>query len=382
MSKAVNDATLKKAGDLFQYYIALRNCFNMKSGDKLQIEVNGDVSLISSIVKSSFQIEVKHHFGEHSLSDRNIDFWKTLSNWYTEYDRISIFSSLVLYTTSTIGLESPFYGWNNKKQSEKLSVLLSIGTVKKKDENNFRKYYNKIFDEEIYDKDKLEDILSRFTIEYNQNKISDISKEFDCYVGHIPKDNRDNYIGALLGRILSVVKEPPHIWELSREEFDKILQQESAAYSNSDEKPLPDTFNDDDIPVYEKETLINKNFVEEIKKIEHYDEIQTAILDYWKTNMTILNFFKEDFLYNRSLDKYREDLSYRLKQKKNISVIKNRRKSREEQIENSQILYSEVMLWEVNDFGSIIKNQYYFQRGVIHNIVDDKEFSWDVGEKK
>lgn len=98
--------------------------------------------------------------------------------------------------------------------------------------------------------------------------------------------------------------------------------------------------------------------------------------------MTILNFFKEDFLYNRSLDKYREDLSYRLKQKKNISVIKNRRKSREEQIENSQILYSEVMLWEVNDFGSIIKNQYYFQRGVIHNIVDDKEFSWDVGEKK
>lgn len=382
MSKAVNDATLKKAGDLFQYYIALRNCFNMKSGDKLQIEVNGDVSLISSIVESSFQIEVKHHFGEHSLSDRNIDFWKTLSNWYTEYDRISIFSSLVLYTTSTIGLESPFYDWNNKKQSEKLSVLLSIGTVKKKDENNFRKYYNKIFDEEIYDKDKLEDILSRFTIEYNQNKISDISKEFDCYVGHIPKDNRDNYIGALLGRILSVVKEPPHIWELSREEFDKILQQESAAYSNSDEKPLPDTFNDDDIPVYEKETLINKNFVEEIKKIEHYDEIQTAILDYWKTNMTILNFFKEDFLYNRSLDKYREDLSYRLKQKKNISVIKNRRKSREEQIENSQILYSEVMLWEVNDFGSIIKNQYYFQRGVIHNIVDDKEFSWDVGEKK
>lgn len=380
MSKAVNDATLKKAGDLFQYYIALRNCFNMKSGDKLQIEVNGDVSLISSISGSAFQIEVKHHFGEHSLSDRNIDFWKTLSNWYIEYDRISIFSSLVLYTTSTIGLESPFYDWNNKKQSEKLSVLLSIGTVEKKDENTFRKYYNKIFDKKVYDKDKLEDILSRFTIEYNQNKISDISKEFDRYVGHIPKENRDNYIGALLGRILSVVKEPPHIWELSREEFDKILQQESVAYSNSGEKPLPDTFNDDDIPVYEKETLINKNFVEEIKKIEHYDEIQPAILDYWKTNMTIINFFKEDLLYNRSLDKYRDDLSYRLKQKKNISVIKSRRKSREEQIENSQILYSEVMLWEVNDFGSIIKNQYYFQRGVIHTIVDDKEFSWDVGE--
>ncbi|MCR1874499.1 hypothetical protein NSA45_01390 [Paraclostridium bifermentans] len=380
MSKAVYDATLKKAGDLFQYYIALRNCFNMKSGDKLQIEVNGDVSLISSISGASFQIEVKHHFGEHSLSDRNIDFWKTLSNWYMEYDRISIFSSLVLYTTSTIGLESPFYDWNNKKQSEKLSVLLSIGTVEKKDENIFRKYYNKIFDKEVYDKDKLEDILSRFTIEYNQNKISDISKEFDCYVGHIPKDNRDNYIGALLGRILSVVKEPPHIWELSREEFDKILQQESVAYSNSGEKPLPTIFNDEDISEYEKETLINKNFVEEIKKIECNDEIQLAILDYWKTSMTIINFFNEDFLYNQSLEKYRDDLSYKLKHQKKISVIKSRRKSREEQIENSQILYSEVMSWDVRDFESIIKNQYYFQRGIIHTIVDAKEFSWDVGE--
>ncbi|EQK42657.1 hypothetical protein C672_1601 [[Clostridium] bifermentans ATCC 638] len=380
MSKAVNDATLKKAGDLFQYYIALRNCFNMKSGDKLQIEVNGDVSLISSISGFSFQIEVKHHFGEHFLSDRNIDFWKTLSNWYVEYDRISIFSSLVLYTTSTIGLESPFYDWNNKKQDEKLSLLLNIGNVEKKDENTFRKYYNKIFDKEVYDKDKLEDILSRFTIEYKQNKILDISKEFDCYVGHIPKDNRDNYIGALLGRILSVVKEPPHIWELSREEFDEILQQESVAYSNSGEKPLPTIFNDEDISEYEKETLVNKNFVEEIKKIEYDDEIQLAILDYWKTSMTIINFFNEDFLYNQSLEKYRDDLSYKLKHQKKISVIKSRRKSREEQIENSQILYSEVMSWDVRDFESIIKNQYYFQRGIIHTIVDVKEFSWDVGE--
>ncbi|WEV08846.1 hypothetical protein [Clostridium perfringens] len=58
MSRAVNDATLKKAGDVFQYYIALRNCFNMKNGDKIQIEINGDVSLISEKPEDSFQIEV------------------------------------------------------------------------------------------------------------------------------------------------------------------------------------------------------------------------------------------------------------------------------------------------------------------------------------
>lgn len=381
MCIAVNDATLKKAGDIFQYYIALRNCFNMKSGDKIQIEVNGDVSLISSTSRDSFQIEVKHHFGDHSLSDRNIDFWKTLSNWYIEYDRISIFSSLILYTTSIISSESPFYNWNNKKQDEKLAVLLNIGLVVKKDENTFRKFYNKIFDKVVYEEHKLNNILSRFNIEHTQNKISGISKEFDCYVGHIPEENRDHYIGAILGRILAFVKDPPHRWELTRKEFDQILQQESSAYSNSGEKPLPVIFADEEIPEDKKEKLLNKNFVEEIKKIQYDEEIQDAILDYWKTNMTVIKYFREDFLYNRSLPQYKRTLSNKLKHTKKISVIKSKNKSREEEIENSQILYSEVMLWEVNDFGSIIKNQDYFQRGIIHNIVDDKAFSWDVGEK-
>ena len=35
-----------------------------------------------------------------------------------------------------------------------------------------------------------------------------------------------------------------------------------------------------------------------------------------------------------------------------------------------------------NDFGSIIRNQGYFQRGVIHNIVDETDFKWKVGEEK
>jgi hypothetical protein len=39
------------------------------------------------------------------------------------------------------------------------------------------------------------------------------------------------------------------------------------------------------------------------------------------------------------------------------------------------------MKWDAKDFESIIRNQGYFQRGIIHTIVDDDEFNWDVGEK-
>ena len=75
MTRAVNDATLQKAGDIYQYLIALRDCFELNDGDTLQIETNGDVSIIND-VGGRFQREVKHHFGNTSISDRDIDFWK------------------------------------------------------------------------------------------------------------------------------------------------------------------------------------------------------------------------------------------------------------------------------------------------------------------
>ena len=77
MTRAVNDATLQKAGDIYQYLIALRDCFELNDGDTLQIETNGDVSIIND-VGGRFQREVKHHFGNTSISDRDIDFWKKL----------------------------------------------------------------------------------------------------------------------------------------------------------------------------------------------------------------------------------------------------------------------------------------------------------------
>lgn len=79
LTKAVNDATQNKVGDMYQYLVALRDCFELNEGDILQIETNGDVSIIND-AGGRFQKEVKHHFGKKSISDRDIDFWKTLAN--------------------------------------------------------------------------------------------------------------------------------------------------------------------------------------------------------------------------------------------------------------------------------------------------------------
>lgn len=47
MDRAVNDATLNQAGNVYQYLVALKDCYELMEGDTLQIEVNGDVSVIN-----------------------------------------------------------------------------------------------------------------------------------------------------------------------------------------------------------------------------------------------------------------------------------------------------------------------------------------------
>lgn len=380
MKKAVNDATLNKAGDIYQYLIALRDCFELNDGDTLQIEINGDVSIINDS-GGRFQREVKHHFKDKSMSDRDIDFWKTLANWYEDYGRIKDFSNYILSTTARIPKKSLFYEWNKKKAEEKLKYLKEIGKINKVREENFRKQYNRIFGVS-YNEPRLLAILNKFTIEDAKNSITGISKEFSKYVGHIPLENRDGYIGALLGEILIKVKNPPHRWEVTKAVFDEILRMQSSSYVIEGKAPLPDIYAKTEVPQSEVTILKQKKFVSAIQEIQHNRMISYAMSDYWKATLTIAGYFKDNLMYLKSLEAYEENLSEKMKYKKDNSRLDAEGTTAEEKIKLSKKFYNEVMGWEANDFGSIISNQGYFQRGVIHNIVETKDFKWKVGEEK
>lgn len=379
MAKAVNDATEQKAGDIYQYLIALRDCFELDGNDTLQIEVNGDVSIISGN-SGKFQKEVKHHFGKTFLGDRDIDFWKTLANWYEDYERIKNFHSLILYSTSGIRTTSPFYGWNELTAENKLAKLEKIGSITKEREKGFREQYTRIFNEG-YNKDRLLEILDKFTIASSRTNIVGISDEFSKFVGHIPKENRDSYIGALLGRIMILLKNPPHRWEVSRTSFDKMLQDESAAYGDARSKPLPTEFAQCVVPSDEENALKEKRFVKAIMDIDYSPMIPSAVQDYWKTDMTIAKYFRDDFTYLSSLETYKGDLSQKLMYAKEEKKLDAAGKPEAEKILLSKHLYLQAMQWEAMDFGSIIRNQGFFQHGVIHNVVDDGDFEWKVGDE-
>lgn len=380
MTRAVNDATLQKVGDIYQYLIALRDCFELDDGDILQIETNGDVSIIND-VGGRFQKEVKHHFSNKSFSDRDIDFWKTLANWYIDYERVKNFSNYILSTTSTIQTNSPFYGWNNLENTEKLKRLKDIGAISKEKEETFRVQYNRIFDDSNYESRLLE-VLDKFTIEAAKTSINGISNEFSKFIGHIPSENRDGYIGALLGEILIKVKDPPHKWEVTKSIFDEIQQVQSAAYGTKGTAPLPNEYAKAVVPKDKITTLEQKKFVASIREIKYDKMIPKAMSDYWKADLTVAKYFRDNLMYLESLDSYMEDLAAKMQYSKSNSDLDAEGATEEKQIKISKQLYNDVMSWDAKDFGSIIRNQGYFQRGIIHNIVDETDFKWKVGEEE
>ena len=380
MARAINDATLQKIGDLYQQLIALKDCFELTDGDILQIEKDGDVSIIND-KGGRFQKEVKHHFGNKAVSARDIDFWKTLANWYVEYERVKNFSHYILSTTASISENSPFFRWNDLSKEEKLKRLKDVGSVNKKNETTFRKQYNRIFGKN-YDESRLLNILNKFTIEAVKPSIDGISNEFSRYIGHIPPENRDRYIGSVLGAILIKVKDPPHKWEVTRSAFDEILGKHSALYGIKGTAPLPNEYAKAIVPADKITTLEQKKFVVAIREIKYNEMIPNAMSDYWKAGLIVAEYFMDNPMYLESLELYREDLSEKMQYRKANSELYAEGATEEEQIRLSKLLYNDVMFWDAKDFGSIIRNQGYFQRGVIHNIVDETDFKWKVGDEK
>ena len=186
----------------------------------------------------------------------------------------------------------------------------------------------------------------------------------------------------MLGEILIRVKNPPHKWEVTKHAFDEILQAQTVAYGTKGTAPLPNEYAKAVLPDDKITTLGQKKFVAAIREIKHDKMVPSAMSDYWKADLTVAKYFRDNHMYLESLEGYTEDLSAKLQYSKANSDLNAEGVTEQEQIRISKQLYNDVMVWDANDFGSIIRNQGYFQRGIIHNIVDETDFKWKVGEEK
>jgi hypothetical protein len=199
--KLKHDATASISGTIYQFYVALENCFHLTTGQKLFIEKYGDIS-----ITNTKQIEVKKYADD--LTDLHENLWKTLVNWLQDsFDPIN-YKELILLTTQDFSKESTLKEWNNKTTFEKKELLLNIASKyekqEKKDITRVMQVKGVISEK---NKTKLDLILERFIILDSSligNQYYDKIK--DTRASHIPSLNRNDYIkGTSKNRLKTVM---------------------------------------------------------------------------------------------------------------------------------------------------------------------------------
>jgi hypothetical protein len=151
---------------------------------------------------------------------------------------------------------------------------------------------------------------------------------------------------------------------------------------NPEKLPLPLDFQWVEPDIKEINIAKEKVFVKELERIEYNKIIHNAISDYWKTTKTVARYFSDNISYTTSLNAYRKSLSDSMFYAKESVINEETLTSREQEIKHSKALCSKVLSWEAKDFGSIVGNQSFFKNGIVHNIIDDKELTWDVGDEE
>ncbi len=358
-------------GVIYQYFVALEKCFEMKSGDFVRFEEDGDVSTVNE------QIEVKHV--EDDLTDRNLNFWKTLNNWLDPAFERSKYQSLVLLTTQKIGSNSLLNNWNNKSHSQKLTILKNIkktaldehknsGNTKKTEVLNYIEKClstsNKIIFNEIIQKFILLD-QSEISVEfYNSTR--------DRYLKAVkPLRYKDQIMQGLLGYILSRHK-VNSVWEISYNDFSNEFSEFVAQFSENTK-----TFPEINYSYSQKEIDENLDhlFVQKINEINYTDQISKAVSDYLSTQKIILEEISDHTVAVQHYFAFENELQ----QKYHPKYSQFSRKANPNSFDEScQDFYDEMMGMDAPKLGKYDHTPIIFKNGVLHILANENNITWKL----
>lgn len=365
----INDATDKVKGFLYQFYTALKYCFELMPGEKLYIEKYGDITI--SQLK---QIEVKNY--STPLTDAQDNFWNTLNNWCSTSFNTENYKQLILLTTQQIGKQSKFNGWNDKSIDEKLNIIIEIANDYCKDrpekistsiESRIKQMKSVVSEN---NREKLLDILEKFTILDFQPGFSIVFEEIkNIHAKHIPDNKQEEYLNGLLGFVINP-RTVENNWEITCETFSQEIQTLTSLYC-SGTVVFPKKNKPSEIEINEKESSL---FVRKLLDIEYEDVKNEAICDFLSTNNLLISDFS---CYRDSpniLEEYEEELlkSFNPKKRSFIREIANKT-DKETIINKSKDFYDAITGETPQAFLNYNDTPKSFRNGFYHIMADDNE---------
>lgn len=390
MKAKVNFSSPEPTGALVsQFYLALEKCFEMKLGDVVFIEKDGDVSKLNSMsLEDGIQIELKEYAEDNDLTDSHLNFWNTLKNWTnSEFDSVK-YKYLVLATTQEIGAKSMLLNWNESRKWERLEILEDIydkakvrfekAKIKKPkaSESDSLKLMNEVFKE----KGKLEIIIEKIFIDNNRTRRDKIVDEIiEKYLKPFPSTNQEIVLKSILGY---VIKEEEYNkgWEISYDGFKQEIEDLSSRFNN-ETKLFPIKEELKTIPKTEIEKTKKYTFVKKIEDIQYDEVILKSLNDYWFTLNTIAQEFKGRKQKEISINNFEENLI-------TIHNAEHRTSSRNcsslNLINDSKNFYDKITGSQVLGFDVYSDTPLVFRNGMYHILAneDDNKVVWKLNPKK
>lgn len=360
MAKQSNNSTATIKGIIYQFLVALEKCFELREGETVYIETFGDVSVLG---EGSTQIESKFYKGY--LTDLDNNAWNTLNNWLKDEFLLDDFSSLVLLTTQKIKPDSIWYGWNEKTEKQKITILT---VTKNKYLNRPRKDKKTI---ELLDsifnpqkEERLGKALSKFVIDHNAMGDAKYYESIkDRFSKSISNMRKDKFINSLFGYIINPKTINNNQWSISYSDFTKEVEQ-TTAYFVETTTEFPRKIQLENIL---KEDYINNPFVEKIKEIQYEEVIPEAISDYVQARQLIISEFRRFPAINNALEKYEETVLRNFKVKHRLAS----RNCSSDISHNSKNFFDEMMLYSHGTFYIYSSVPPYFDGGLLHILTDE-----------
>ncbi|AXI03699.1 hypothetical protein [Aquirhabdus parva] len=371
-NKIINSGIASTEGIVYQFYIALWQCFQLETGQKLWIEKFGDIT-----ISGEAQLETKHY--TDPLTDSHPNFWKTLKNWLHPTFNHSHYKKLILITNQSFGSKSTLINWNSADEKTRLKILEDILLDSEKRHTNIEgsksPSQNLINQRTILNKqqDKLKEIIPKIYISIEYPEMDEIYKRIsDVHARLILQAKKNDFFEGLIGYLITPSK-ISNSWEITYEGFNEKIISLTEAYKKNTQV-FPSKFLIGEASADQIQQNSTKRFIKKIYQINHLDAVSDAITHYLIASLTVLEEFKNFEVDMSSYNIYKNNL-------KEIHKTQHRKAKRNllgDPMIASQNFYDDLTGENPLPFPVFRDTPIAFRNGIFHILADDKlgNFEW------